>query len=178
MQIPEFWVSPILSIIAMLGSLILFFLTRYAGKRERENISMQVKLFRDARYKERMVDALAECHRLLREGSQLCLLVDRISLGKVPPMARHSISAQAERISENLIRYSWLCGNLDETIRTFATLYQVEFFYHPTKTKEELYPEISSLEEEIAKKIRQVLNSDKYNFEKTKSENASSDATI
>ncbi|MHA2135461.1 MAG: hypothetical protein ACXAEN_19235 [Candidatus Thorarchaeota archaeon] len=154
MQIPAEWVAPILSIFGMIGSLIIFILLRYTAKRERENIAEQVRLYRKAKAQERLIDSLAECHKLLIEGLRVCALVTR----PLPPKLLAEVMRDADRIANSVSRHSWLCNDLADEIQETGILVRKIF---STEKYSEFVPsigaKIAQTMNKIEGKIRDVL---------------------
>jgi len=157
MQVLETWVAPILSIIGMLGSLILFLLLRYSAKRERENIAAQIRFYREAKTNERMIDSLAYCHRLLQEGLRICDLVRHMP-DPAPPSFVRELFDSSFRISDSLAGSSWMCGDLDDRIRKVGFVFQYTLVRDKSRKVVEVFErEARELSRDIETKIKGLL---------------------
>jgi len=162
MQIPIEWVPPILSIIGMIGALIAVFLTKISSKLERENIAEQVRLYRKTKARERYLDALIECHRLLVEGFRVSVLVAHTPI-PAPRTFLREIMSETEGIVVSLIKSSWMCKDLGEKIRESAiALRQIFSQEDSSNIAMETGVKISRMSDKIAERIQELLveNSD------------------
>lgn len=154
MQILE----PALSVIGMIGSLIVLAMTIIVARRESNNIAKQVRLYRETKARERYLDSLTECHRLLMEGFRVTVLATYTPT-PTPRSFKMEIIRETEGIVLSLFKSSWMCKDLGEKIRESAIMLRKVFSKeNSSKSAPEAGVNIGRLLDTIAERIQELLD--------------------
>ena len=111
MQFPPEWVAPIFGFIAMIGSLILFLLSRG----ESSNVAKQVALYRQTQLENRLIDVIDEAHNhiLSIQTALKYFIKEKNSSGSAWATAAVNIRSE----NRPLYRLSYRCGDFGHEIR-------------------------------------------------------------
>lgn len=154
MQIPPEWVAPILSIIGMIGSLIIFVATRVVAQRERINIAEQVRLYRKTQHENRLIETVTENIRILRE-------IAYVTEGFQNPRSaeeRVEFKLRLEQLASTLTQLSWRSGPFTDDVARLAQQAYVTAIGIPAHRRKNIVETADRLSGELADWLKGVLS--------------------
>jgi len=149
------WVAPVFSFLAMVGSLILFLISKYAAAGERQNIAEQVKLFRRAQAENRLIEVIDQSLKTLRESAYL---IEQLR-NATDVERKWELRRNLEQLGETLTRLSWRCGPYtDKVARMGHTVTGLGIGFYPQDRSEHAVDSLDKLSSELESWLCRVLS--------------------
>ncbi len=154
MQNPVEWVPTIISFITMIGTLILFVITKYAAASERQNIAEQVKLYRKTQREGRLINTISEDIKTLREIAYV------IEGYQNPRSAEERVEfrIRIEQLSSALTRLSWRSGPFTDEVARIARLADMSAIGIPNRKGVDVVEAADKLSSDLISWLKGILS--------------------